>query len=143
MAAFFNLLGKSKPAILTSFYRRAPNTAGGLFCGVWMTCPTHLHERCPFIQSMAIGIIFYLYVRTLTSEPIFIIALRTGSDDWQELLTKIGIPGDSARTYARTFVKESITKDSLTMIDREVLKELGVTTMGHALAILKLAKEQT
>ena len=26
------------------------------------------------------------------------------------------------------------------MIDREVLKELGIATMGHALAILKLAK---
>ena len=69
-------------------------------------------------------------------------ALRTGSDDWQELLTKIGIPAESARTYAKTFVEESITKDSLTMIDQEVLKELGVTTMGHVLAILKLAKEQ-
>ena len=54
----------------------------------------------------------------------------------QELLTQIGIPADSARTYAKTFVEESITKDSLTMIDREVLKELVVTTMGHALAIL-------
>ena len=59
-----------------------------------------------------------------------------------ELLTKIGIPADSARNYAKTFMEESITKDSLTMIDREVLKELGVTTMGHVLAILKLAKEQ-
>ena len=39
-------------------------------------------------------------------------------------------------------MEESITKVSLTMIDGEVLKELGVTTMGHALAILKLAKEQ-
>ena len=28
------------------------------------------------------------------------------------------------------------------MIDREVLKELGVNPIGHALAILKLAKEQ-
>ena len=62
-------------------------------------------------------------------------ALQTRSDDWQELLTKIGIPADSARTYAKNFVKESITKDSLTMIEQ------GVTTMGHALAILKLAKE--
>ena len=44
MAAFLNLLGKSKPAMLTSFYRRAPNVAGGLFCGARMTCPTHLHE---------------------------------------------------------------------------------------------------
>ena len=68
--------------------------------------------------------------------------LWTGYDDWQELLTKIGIPADSARTYAKTFVEESITKDSLIMIDQEILKELGVTTMGHALAILNLAKEQ-
>ena len=61
-------------------------------------------------------------------------ALQTGSDDWQELLTKIGIPAESARTYAKTFVEETITKDSLIMIDWEVLKELGVTTTGHALA---------
>ena len=53
----------------------------------------------------------------------------------------MGIPVDSARTYAKTFMEESITKDSLTMIDQEVLKELGVTTMGHALAILKLANK--
>ena len=58
------------------------------------------------------------------------------------LITKIGIPADSARTFAETFVEERITKDSLSMIDWEVLKELGVTTMGHALTILKLAKEQ-
>ena len=90
---------------------------------------------------MAMGIIFYLCVRPLSSQPIFIMALRTGSDDWQELLTKIGIPADSAMTYAKTFVEESITKDNLTMIVREVLKELGVTTKGHALAILKLAKK--
>ena len=39
-------------------------------------------------------------------------------------------------------MEESITKDSFNMIDREVLKELGVTTMEQALTILKLAKEQ-
>ena len=83
---------------------------------------------------MAMGIIFYLCVRSLSSEPIFIMVLQTGSNDWQELLTKIGIPADSAWTYAKNFVKESITKDSLTMIDQEVLIELGVTTVGHALA---------
>ena len=96
----------------------------------------------PYIHPV-MGIIFYFCVRPLTSQPIFFMALRTGSDDWQELLTKMGIPTDSARTYAKTFGEESITKDSFTMIDREVLKELGVTTMGHALAILKLAKEQS
>ena len=88
------------------------------------------------------GIIFYLCVRPLTSEPICIMALRTGSNDWQELLTKMGFPADSALTYAKNFVEESITKDSLNMRDREVLKELGVTTMGHSLSMLKLTKEQ-
>ena len=44
MAAFLNLLSRSKPAQLASFYRRAPNAAGGLFCGARMTCPTDLHE---------------------------------------------------------------------------------------------------
>ena len=44
-------------------------------------------------------------------------ALRTGSDDWPELLSEIGIPADSARTYAKTLVEISITKDSLTMTD--------------------------
>ena len=89
---------------------------------------------------MAMGIIFYLCVRPVASEPIFI--MQTGSNDWQQLLIKMGIPADSASTYPKTLVEKSITKDSLTMIDWEVLKELGVTTMGHALAILKLAKEQ-
>ena len=51
-----------------------------------------------------------------------------GSDDLQELLRKIGIPADSARTYAETFVEESITMDSLSMIDQEIFKELGVPT---------------
>ena len=46
MAAFLNLLGKSRPPKLTSFYWRAPNAAGGFFCGARMTCPTHLHEWC-------------------------------------------------------------------------------------------------
>ena len=68
-------------------------------------------------------------------------ALRTRSDDWQELLTKIGIPAD-CQDLCKNFCGESITKDSLTLIDREVLKELGVTAMGHAIAILKLVKEQ-
>ena len=52
MAAFLNLLGKSKPAMLTSFYRREPNAAGGLLCGARMTCPTHLHEWRLFIHIL-------------------------------------------------------------------------------------------
>ena len=47
MAAFLNLLGKSKPAKLTSFYRRAPNAAWVVsICGTSMTYPSHLKEWC-------------------------------------------------------------------------------------------------
>ena len=107
-----------------------------------MYSPSALVRKQCSIPRPTMGIIFYLCVRSLTSESIFIMALQTGSNDWQELLTKIGIPADSARTYAKTFVEETIPKNSLTMIDREVLKELGVTNTGHSLAILKLTKEQ-
>ena len=66
---------------------------------------------------MQCRIICYLCVRPLSSQPIFFMALRTGSDDWPELLSKIGIPADSARTYAKILVEISLTKDSLTMTD--------------------------
>ena len=145
MAAFLNLHGKSKPAKLTSFYRRAPNTAGGLYLRCQDDMPNTFALAMtihPYIHPVnAMWSFCCLCVRPLSSQPIFFMALRTGSDEWQELLSKIGIPADSARTYAKTFEEESITKGSLTMIDREVLKELGVTTMEHALAILKVAKK--
>ena len=147
VAAFLNLLDKSKPAKLTSFYRRAPNAASGLY----LCCQDDLPNTFAWVMSIhpyihpvnGSGGSFSTCVSgPFSSQPIFIMSLRTGPNDWQELLTKIGIPADSARTYAKTFVEESIIKDSLTMIDREVLKQLGVMTMGLALAILKPAKEQ-
>ena len=72
-------------------------------------------------------------------------ALRTklGPDDWIQLLTSIGIPADSAKIHADSFVKEGLTRDSLSMLDRDMLKELGITSMGDALAVLKFAKEQS
>ena len=76
MAAFLNLLDKSKPVKLTSLYRRAPNAAGGLY--LWcqddlpntFTCDVY----SPIYSSSKWqwGIIFYLCVRPLASQPIFI-----------------------------------------------------------------------
>ena len=48
----------------------------------------------------------YLCVRPLVSQPVFYMTLHTGYDDWQKLLAKIGIPNDSVRTYAETFVSQ-------------------------------------
>ena len=48
MAAFLNLLGKSKPAKLTWFYRRAPNAAGGLY--LW--CQDDLPNTFVWVMSI-------------------------------------------------------------------------------------------
>ena len=63
-------------------------------------------------------------------------------DDWQKLLIEYGISAESAKIYAETFSKEKLTPDILSMMDREMLKELGVSTMGEVLTILKYAKLQ-
>ena len=83
MAAFLNLHGKSKPAKLTSFYRRTPNAAGGLYLRcqddmpntfAWVIC---IH---PYIHPVNEMWIFgYLCVRPLSSQPIFFRVYRRTS----------------------------------------------------------------
>ncbi len=70
-------------------------------------------------------------------------ALRTGSDliGWESIFTNAGITMTSAKVYAQTFSSEGITRDSMHMLDRKMLKELGIKSMGDVLIILKLAKE--
>ena len=70
-------------------------------------------------------------------------ALQTlGQRDWEELLINIGISVESAATFAKNFAEERLTKDSLFMMDRAMLKELGIAKMREALVILKSTKEQ-
>ena len=73
----------------------------------------------------------------------FNMALRTGSDltDWESIFTNAGITTASAKIYAQTFSSEGITRDTIHMLDRTMLKELGIKNMGEVLIILKLAKE--
>ena len=70
-------------------------------------------------------------------------ALQTGSDltDWKSIFTNAGIITASAKIYAQTFSSEGITRDTMHMLDRTMLKELGIKSMGDVLIILKLAKE--
>ena len=70
-------------------------------------------------------------------------ALRAGSDltDWESIFTNAGITTASAKIYAQTFSSEGITRDTIHMLDRTMLKELGIKNMGEVLIILKLAKE--
>ena len=73
-------------------------------------------------------------------------ALRTGSmtpDDWERFLIEAGISTDSAKTHPTKFADEKLTIESLQMLDRSMLKELGVTLLEEALCILKQTKEAT
>ena len=67
----------------------------------------------------------------------------TGSDltDWESIFTNAGITMASAKIYAQTFSSEGITRDTMHMLDRTMLKELGIKSMGDVLIILKLTKE--
>ena len=64
-------------------------------------------------------------------------------DDWERFFIEAGISTDSAKTHVTKFTGEKLTIKSLQMLDRSLLKELGVTLMGEALCILKQAKEAT
>ena len=45
---------------------------------------------------------------------------------WIKAFTKAGIASESAETYADIFVTEKLTWDNLALLDRPLLKELGV-----------------
>ena len=64
-------------------------------------------------------------------------------DDWECFFIEVGISIDSAKTYVTKFADEKLTIKRLQMLDRSMLKELGVTLMGEAMCILKQAKEAT
>ena len=61
--------------------------------------------------------------------------------DWEQLFLGGGIEDKSAKAYAKTFAGEKLTPDNLLVMDRDMLKEIGVTTMGDALTILQLGKK--
>ena len=64
-------------------------------------------------------------------------------EDWEHFFIEAGISTDSAKTHTTKFAEEKLTIDSLQILDRSMLLELGVILMGEALGILKQAKEAT
>ena len=59
---------------------------------------------------------------------------------WTITLTSAGINPEAAQTYAEKFSSAKITLENLVMIDKDTLKELGITILGDILTILKLGK---
>ena len=69
--------------------------------------------------------------------------LRTGYDteEWESYFIKASISANSAKSFAAMFARVKLMKEKLQMMNRAMLKELGITAMRESLSILKQAKE--
>ena len=60
---------------------------------------------------------------------------------WKSNLTKAGIRDEHAAKYAKVFAENDINWEAASELDRDYLEELGVKTLGHILAITKMARK--
>ena len=60
---------------------------------------------------------------------------------WEKLLISAGIQAESAKKHAKEFENNKMSQETLKMLDRTTLKELGVEILGEALAILQISKQ--
>ena len=61
--------------------------------------------------------------------------------EWETTLKGVGIDAKTAKDYAKLFEENCITLSNRDMLDKDTLKELGITILGHQMSILKIAKK--
>ena len=67
--------------------------------------------------------------------------MALSAQEWKNFLTEAGIPDNEAKTYSQSFFENRIQKPE--DLSRDVLKELGVTILGDAIAIARAAASST
>lgn len=61
--------------------------------------------------------------------------------DWIEFFENAGVPVNVRKTYAQIFVEHRINWALLADLDKEHLKDMGITLVGDIITILKHCKK--
>jgi len=62
-------------------------------------------------------------------------------DWWTRFFSDAGIPSFASSKYATIFYENRIQSNMLMDLDKDILKEMGITVVGDIIAILKHAKD--
>ena len=70
--------------------------------------------------------------------------MALSAEDVKALLSDAGIPEENTQTYSDLFIANGIRqKHLISELNKDVIKDMGITLLGHQLAIISLEKKLT